>query len=244
MKEKLLGCLNTLAKNSFFYRLYYLFYRSRKGDPIRLPRRSDEFFFDGYPRSGNTYVINLMRHVLDIDRTKYTSHLHAVAGLKIALRKKLRPVVIIRHPKDSIASYYFTRSSPEDPLNMQLLRRLIHQYTSYYQYVYERRTSIKTIQFEYVVEHEQEFIKDISQWLGYPPLEGKVLETRIKSYKAFMKEKEREKDIRISALPNQSRSQHTSTTKKQLAETPDFQKALEIYLKTTAELPTVSPDVQ
>jgi hypothetical protein len=121
---------------------------------------------------------------------------------------------------------------------MQLLRRLIDQYTSYYAFVYERRSRIKTIQFEYVVKHEREFISDIAQWLDYPPLDEETIETRIRSYKAFMKEKEREKDIRISALPNQSRTQHTTTTKKQLAETPEFQSALEIYQKTTAELPS------
>ena len=236
MKERWMGYFNTLLTNTCFYRLYYVFYRSRVGDPVRLPRRSDDFYFDGYPRSGNTYVINLIRHVLQLDRASYTSHLHSIAGIKMALRMKLKPIVIIRHPKDSVASYYFTRSSPEAPLNMQLLHRLIQQYSAYYEFVYRKRKGVKIIRFEYVTKHEPAFIREIVAWLQTPEMDEPTIAERIGSYKALMKEKEGEKDIKISALPNQARSKHTATTKEELVKAPGFQRALDIYQRIEKEL--------
>lgn len=236
MKERIYGFMNALLTNIFFYRLYYFFYRSRVGDPVRLPLRRDDFFFDGYPRSGNTFAINMIRHVLEIDKTKYASHLHSIAGLKMALSMKLNPIVIIRHPKDAIASYYFTRSSADASLNMQLLKRLTHQYTSYYQLVYKKRASIKIIQFDYATKNEHAFIKDIAEWLKHPEMDDASIELRIKSYEELMKEKEGEKDIRISALPNKSRSKSTAATKEQLEASPDFKDALSIYEKISKYL--------
>lgn len=231
MKERLMGLFSSLLTNIFFYRLFYFFYRSRVGDPVRLPLGTDDFFFDGYPRSGNTFAINMIRHVLEIDKTKYASHLHSLAGLKMALRKRLKPIIIIRHPKDAIASYYFTRSSADAPLNMQLLKRLTHQYSSYYQLVYKKRASIKIILFDTVTKDESAFIKDMAEWFKLPAMDDATVEARIKSYKDLMKEKEGEKDVRISALPNKGRSKHTGATKEHVENTPDYKSALEIYQK-------------
>lgn len=233
MKERLRGLFSSLLTNIFFYRLFYFFYRSRVGDPVRLPLRTDNFFFDGYPRSGNTFAINMIRHVLKIDKNKYASHLHSIAGLKMALRKGLSPIIIIRHPKDAIASYYFTRSSPEAPLNMQLLKRLTNQYSSYYQLVYKNKARIKIIFFDTVTKDENAFMKDMAEWFKLPAMDDATIEARIKSYKDLMKEKEGEKDVRISALPNKARSKHTGATKEQLENTPDYKSALEIYQKLT-----------
>ena len=154
----------------------------------------------------------------------------------MALSKKLKPIVIIRHPKDAIASYYFTRSSADAPLNMQLLKRLIHQYTSYYQLVYKKRANIKIIQFDYATKNEHAFIKDIAEWLKHPAMDDASIEKRIKSYEELMKEKEGEKDIRISALPNKSRSKSTAATKQQLEASPDFKDALAIFEKISKYL--------
>ncbi len=43
MKERLMGLFSSLLTNIFFYRLFYFFYRSRVGDPVRLPLRTDDF---------------------------------------------------------------------------------------------------------------------------------------------------------------------------------------------------------
>jgi hypothetical protein len=230
MKDRIQRILNASIKNVFLYRIYYRFYRSRRGDPVRLPKSSDAFYFDGYPRSGNTFVINMMRHVIGIDKQTYTSHLHSIAGLKIALRKKLKPIIIIRHPKDAVASYYFTKSS-HDHLNIQLLKQLTKQYSSYYRFVYKRKEKIKIILFERAVKNEHAFTREVGEWLKISALDDASIETKIKAYKALMKEKEGEKDVRISALPNKARSKHTEASKTTLEGISEYKTALEIYQK-------------
>lgn len=236
MKERFYGLLHPLLANIFLYRLFFHFYRSRIGDPVRLPKGTDDLFFDGFPRSGNTYFINLISHVVGDKKLEYSSHLHAIAGLKIALKKKLKPLIIIRHPKDAIASYYFTKSSVDDDLNIRLLKHLTHQYTSYYQYVYKRKAELEIIHFDFAVKNESSLLRDIVKWLKLSDIDESAIETRIMSYKEMMKAKEKDKDIKISALPNKSRSNHTEGTKRQLEETIEYQEALKVYQKIVKDL--------
>jgi hypothetical protein len=236
MKTKISILLSGLLSNTFMYRLYFHLYRSRRGDPVSLPKSTDDFFFDGYPRSGNTYVINLIRNVYIDNNLMYSSHLHSIAGLKIALHKKLKPLVIIRHPKDAIASYYFMLLPGDDLLNASLIKRLIHKYISYYQYIYKERARIRIVQFDQVVNNETFFLKETAKWLKLSELADRTIKTKIIAYKDLMKEKENKKEMRGSSLPNKSRSEHTDTIKKQLEAHSDYRDALGIYQKIAGYL--------
>lgn len=86
------------------YRIAFRFYlSSRFGGDGRLPRKEDDFYFDGYAKSGNSSLSSFLRSVSTRDLV-FSSHLHSVAPLKIALQFKLPSVVIYRDPYNSIAS--------------------------------------------------------------------------------------------------------------------------------------------
>ena len=96
---------SVVSSRVLLYVIWFYMIRIRKGSKVKLPDKSDDLYFDGYPRSGNTYFSGLMERLYpDI---QYSSHLHAIAGIKIAFRRKIPVFILIRYPVDAIISNVF-----------------------------------------------------------------------------------------------------------------------------------------
>jgi len=97
--------LNRLFKsNPALFWLWFKLYRSRKGVRIKWFNKETLFIFDGYPRSGNTYLFHLLKEIYS--ETQMVHHFHTVASIKIAKQKRIKILILIREPLESISSNY------------------------------------------------------------------------------------------------------------------------------------------
>lgn len=67
--------------------LYKIWFYLKSSKPMTsLPNKKNLFFLTGYPRSGNSYFTNLLKYLNP--KLNFSSHLHTIASIKIALKKK------------------------------------------------------------------------------------------------------------------------------------------------------------
>ena len=146
-----------VSASPMLYRIYFRLMRHNSDINVYLPLRTDHLFFDGFPRSGNTYLIALLHHVCpDLD---FASHLHTVAALKIATSLKLPVYIVIRDPYNSIASLYYTKHKSGH--EKRELTYIIGSYCHYYRYLLQNRHHLNFILFPEWLEDKASTIQKI-----------------------------------------------------------------------------------
>lgn len=71
----------------------------------RRIERTTRLVVEGFPRSGNTYASVALRHALDLDRPGLlASHVHTPSQVKLAVRRGLPTVLVVREPAEAVAS--------------------------------------------------------------------------------------------------------------------------------------------
>ena len=113
-----------MSKPFFFY-LWYKLYRSKKKLKPKWFNKETTFYFDGYPRSGNTYMIFLMKEIYD--EKNIIHHFHTIAPLKVALKKKIKSLIIIRNPIESVSSSYLKKFEKKELPLSTFIERLTDQ---------------------------------------------------------------------------------------------------------------------
>ena len=80
-------------QNKIPYLIYYHLYRKNRGIKIYLPDKKTDLHLAGYPRSGNTFSTFLVKDLIiskSNEKINLITHLHSVAGLKIANSLKVK----------------------------------------------------------------------------------------------------------------------------------------------------------
>jgi hypothetical protein len=136
------------------YRLWFWVNKHRLSDSLRLPKSTDDFYFDGFPRSGNTYVVSFLKRFYS--DCQFSHHLHTVASLKIALSRNLESIILLRNPSDTVASlcimqsYYGKGTLQED----KFLNNILDEYIIYYDFVLENIYSLRILPFQSIINIE------------------------------------------------------------------------------------------
>ena len=94
-----------VSRNVILYKIYFFLIRSRIGNKVYLPNSSDDLYVDGFPRSGNTYLVGMINNVFKKELKLGSHHLHSIAGLKMAIKFKLKIFVLVREPTQAITSF-------------------------------------------------------------------------------------------------------------------------------------------
>jgi hypothetical protein len=146
--------------------------------------KSSDIFFDGYPRSGNTFLRHLTLELMP--SIKAVHHLHKVAPIKIALQRKLPVFILIRKPAEAIASnylkYYSMRKKDvPDNVNTKILKIKANNYINYYDYVNQNLPYVKIISFSFLIKHPDIVVKAIAKAVNTGIDENKIEKT-LKSY--------------------------------------------------------------
>lgn len=139
--------------NPTAYRAWNAIRERKQGRAFPLPERGDDFYVDGFPRSGNTYVTSGVKSIWP--RVKFSNHFHAIAPLKLSLRHGIPTLVLMRKPQQAIASYMVHVSSPRSRSSKQglsedrLCALLLTEWIEYYSFVerYSRNLSLLTSEF-------------------------------------------------------------------------------------------------
>ncbi len=98
-----------IKQNVFLYKLWFYLYRKNRGTKISFFSPETALYVDGYPRSGNTFLVHLIKNIFpDISMVH---HFHAIAPIKIALARKLPVYILAREPAGAITSNYLREYS-------------------------------------------------------------------------------------------------------------------------------------
>ena len=133
---------NFIKSNPLYYKLWFYINKSRLSRQLKLPQKSDDYYFDGYPRNGNTYTRGLLNYILPNKMGAH--HLHVVAGIRIAHSNQIDPIIIvIRNPKDAILSNLYRKMYHSDSYVINnkvklILSDLIKEWLDYYYFVKEQ----------------------------------------------------------------------------------------------------------
>lgn len=132
----------------------------------RTDRRADRVWpstsvlVDGFPRSGNTFAVALIREAFP--GLTVASHLHATAHVKQALADDVPAIVLIRDPVDAIAS--LSLREPRIPL-----RTMLRAYADFYESLAALRHELIAVRFERLVEDPAEMLRTVATRLGSQP---------------------------------------------------------------------------
>ena len=154
-----------IKSNPFLFKLWFELYRKNRGVEISYFNHKIKFLLDGYPRSGNTFAASLVKYIFGKD--VFVHHFHAIAPIKIALRKDIPVFILIRDPKEAITSNYlktFALKHKEIPkeVDKTLLNNLIIEYSNYYKFVYEQGNKINIIIFKDFISKPEIFLSKIN----------------------------------------------------------------------------------
>lgn len=217
-------------RNLLLYKVWFYTYRRIKGDPARLPSDNDDFYFDGYPRSGNTFFAQFLLRVYPDN--KFAHHLHSIAALKIALGKNIPSFIIVREPEDAVVSNLFRvvaayKKSPD----RDLIEHLLLMYYDYYRFVNDNRDRVQVLSFRLCIDNEVQTVKKIAQGVGLEIKCDSYLEKMLEGFKIYMEKKEKEKDAFASSLPNEDRKEFKKRYVNEIVHSPSYQKSRAIYNK-------------
>lgn len=100
---------NLIKSSPFLFFLWYHLWRKNRGVKIEYFNKQTVLYLDGYQRSGNTYSLHLIKTIWP--SIKFIHHFHAIAPIKIALKKNLPVFILLRDPLNSISSRYLKELS-------------------------------------------------------------------------------------------------------------------------------------
>lgn len=158
----------SISETPFLYKTYFHFYRKHRGICPSFFTNNTNLYFDGYPRSGNTFLASLVAE--NFKGIETVHHLHKVAPVKIALKLSIPCFILVRDPAESISSNYLKHFSlngkmPEK-VDRALLQRMVDDYFYYYTYVEKIRNQVYIIQFQDLIQFPAEVIRNIRDKLN------------------------------------------------------------------------------
>ncbi|MCB0540140.1 MAG: hypothetical protein KDE33_21670 [Bacteroidetes bacterium] len=213
-----------------------------KGNKIRINWFSNgtQLYYDGFPRSGNTYLQHLVNQVWP--HLKAVHHLHTIAPIKIALSHEIPVFILWRAPGDTIASNYLkwhVVRGIEIPaasllaLNLRLLHSFLEEYIDYYSFILHNKDKLHLIHFKSLIYESEETLIRINNIL---PIDLKVDITTInKNVKNAKKISFGAKETYGASLPNESKDKAKLLIIKKLRTMPSFDKAQKLYLDAFKE---------
>lgn len=219
-----------ILNNMVLYWLWFYLVRKRKGLEATFFQRDTDVYIDGYPRSGNTFIIYLINRVLP--ELNVIHHLHAVAPIKIALLLGIPTLIIVRDPMECISSKYLKhfsmrgiKFSPE--INDKLLNEFISGYLNYYSFVLKNRKRISLICFSELIKSPHLVLNQIKNYLNINQTISDDALIRIrKSYKGAT-------NTMGSSLPNPTKEQFKFIVKNHITKSNKYLRILELYKSIT-----------
>lgn len=217
-----------IKSNVFLYKIWFYSIRIRTGDYVRLPSKNDDLYFDGYPRSGNTFCKGLLS--LAYPQKKFASHLHSISGLKIALKFELPIFIIIRKPEDAVVSNLFTKvKNKKKELNQRTIENLLASYQQYYSFVRKYLGTFNIISFDSFIKSEVLTIERIAAAANFDAKSRKFLQETLDGFRIHMERKETQKETFASSLPNNDRAEFKNKYQGKVLNAPTYQLTTEIY---------------
>lgn len=179
------------------YQLYLrLVGRHRDSD---FPGPATELHLTGFPRSANTYAKRLVEYAAPDLRV--STHIHAIASLRLALKYSVPTLVLFRDPLSAVASGLVRAGVPvgsPGPLD-----RWLGDYIVYHRFVIDRVEEFRLLPFEIVTKRPDVLLKTVEDLcpgsLRVRAEDGEAASTKVLGQ---MRERNRSRDASRSSVPN------------------------------------------
>ena len=225
----LVGYIKIAVKRSpVLYRILIsggrLLYKRDGSELQKLSCEGVDLCLEGYPSSGNSFAYNIIRIINP--QLKISSHFHSAANIKMALKHEVPVIVIIRDPRDAIASRVARFGYPE---TMAIL-----EYIDFYKVVLANIDDLTIISFDEFIKETAKSLDKIRESTGIelPCADIKKTERRVLSEMAHWFEKHK----REMGLPSLKREKRKDFYRTQLEESMYWYEAVDIYSKITFTL--------
>lgn len=223
IKEKLFCYIKLIVNRTpVVYHIFFNFKKMIHKIPHRLSGNGINLCLEGYPSSGNSIAVNLIRKLNP--NLSISSHCHSVANIKLAIKYKIPAVVLIRHPSDAIASRIVRTNYPE---TMAIL-----EYIDFYRIILSFIKNITVISFDELINNSEKSIKKITESTGikfhYDNLE-KVKKNVIKDIEDWFIDMKTTPEKR--GLPNIKKEKMKERIKMKLEKSNYWNKAINVYNK-------------
>lgn len=214
--------------NVYLYKIYFFFIRRKKGVNIHFFDSHTKIYFDGYQRSGNTFLGHILRHIFpDLNMVH---HLHKVAPIKIALKKRIPTYILVRDPSEAISSNYLKKFAPSgvipEELDVKLLSIMVNDYYDYYSFVLNNIDKLNIIYFNNLINDAAEIIFRINNDNSLSEMDN--IELSNKTEKAIFSYSGSTTKYG-SSKPNASKEREKKVIKVKLAQFKRFKENISIY---------------
>jgi len=206
-------------RNDFFYILTDFFLKQKVYDS------SADLCIDGFPRSANSFAVNLIKYVYS--SLNIIHHAHAPAVIKKALKDNIPTFVLIRNPIDAIASEYIRAQHREK--RTYYVPNLIKRYYQYYQVANENIGDLYVIQFETVTHSPEEYMRYVFETINVAT--DVNYSDVISTTKNAGASKITENNIYTISVPVQERNYYKEQIVRDLMPRYDFTRVNELYTK-------------
>jgi len=179
-----------------------------------------ELCVEGFQRSGNSYFINFFKMVnTDV---KVAHHYHSGAQIVKAVQQNVPTVLLIREPKDAIASLI----TWDKRLTIGVA---ISCYIQFYKRVLPVKKNCLVIQFSTLIKGIDPVILNINQHFG---TSFSTTNFSKEHHAELLKKGElKHKDLRTSPYPNKLKSRQNKDNQLKIIQHSAYQKALNLFNK-------------
>jgi len=215
-----------------FYNIYFHLIRKHRGMRPRYFTSETNIYYDGYQRSGNTYLGHLIKKCFP--QLVEVHHLHKIAPLKIALRNDISTFILIRAPEEAISSNYLKHYAPKgvipEEINFKLLNRMTSDYYHYYNFVFKNQKKMKIIKFNKLINSPVNIVKMVGKNMNIELNNGNSITRRVKKASASYSGSTTKYG---SSKPNVYKEREKDKIKKDLPTTKNYKQVKKVYQKIT-----------
>lgn len=227
--------LRSFAKeNPVAYKIWLRWHCFRLGKKKKLPKAGDQLYFDGFPRSGNTYFTAGLQKVFP--GLTFANHLHAVAPIRIALDAGVPTFLLMRNPAEAVASYVLhiqspiTQSSKKGRDENKLCELLLEQWWRYYQWVDRLGGDLEVITSERAFSDPTSVGALVARRTKLD-LDSSLIEGRWRKFHLAFKERDRTKRQGSTSFPSKLREQQKARVRALIGKNHLFPACLGLYEK-------------
>jgi len=124
--------------------------------PAIVVSEDTKLVVDGFPRSGNSFFVDLLEVTQSPD-LQMSHHLHSAAHIKEGVRRKIPAIVVVRNPRETVLAY--GAYDKNVPLEDGLL-----DWISFYEQVLELpRNSYALARFEKFIRDGNEVVAEVNE---------------------------------------------------------------------------------
>ena len=183
-----------IRQNAFLYPLYIK--KILRNQEVEFPSSKTNLHATGFPRSGNTYCMNIIQNTFP--ELKISTHIHTIASLKLAIKYKVPTIILLREPKQACISLSLLyKNISKEKTSSQILL----DYIQYHKFILRNIKNFKILLFEEIISSPEFIIKSLADFLQIN-VEKEFISKKANEGQRLVEQKETNKPKERSSLPS------------------------------------------